>query len=281
MKRIFLFLLFFGMQAVAQTPLLENITVEPKPNLTYKIGGLGVGVATMRDALLSPVLYKGIVFGAPTTRWQFRQSGWLRINSFQNSVGIDTSTTKSGKTITTLNFAFRQTYLKPLRPENNKWMIYAGPFWEGLGNLRTSLGNVNNVLSYDVGVGIGGSVLLRNNFSIGDTQFQIYNQISTVLLGAYIRPQFSWSLPVVNEEEDKLLVNAIIGSWNINRNWDYRLSVDYHSARYKNRFSRKKRKLTELLAYRASLIWQYQAFTTPSRFQRGQTLIQFGPIVRL
>lgn len=281
MKRLLLLLFLVSCQVYAQTPLLENVEHDQDANVTYRVGGIGFGVSTMRDALLSPVLYRGFVIGAPTTKWQFRPSGWLRINSFENTLGIDASTAQSGKMITGFNFAFRQAFLKPLRPANGGFQLYAGPLWEGLGNLRTSIGNVNNVLSYDIGLGVGGSVLLRNNLTIGRTQLQVFNQISSILLGGYIRPQYGSSLPVVDEEKEKILLNTTAGSWNIHPNWDYRFSVDFYSNKYKNRFSRKNRKLLRQVAYRASVIWQYREFTETSKFQRGQTLFQIGPIVKL
>lgn len=283
MKQILCVLALLALQltATAQTPLLETKEFSEEVDVAYKVGGLGLGFSTMRDALLSPVLYRGIVLGAPTSYWKFKPSGWLRINSFQNGLSIDSSTAKSGKFITTLDLAFRQTYLKPLRTTRSNWQLYGGPVWEGLGNLRTSIGNVNNVLSYDVGLGIGGSLLLTNKLKIGNSELQLHNQVSTILLGAYIRPQYNWSLPIVDNENEEIIVNTMAGSWNVHRNWDYRFSADFYNNKYQNRFSRKKRKLIKQVAYRASLIWQYREFTGPSRFQRGQTLFQIGPIVKL
>lgn len=277
---VFLLILFF-LSAQAQTALLESIRIDSTAPHTYQLHGFGIGVSTMRDALLSPVRYQGFCIGVPHAKWQFRSTGWLHQKVTQTLVGTDTSSAKSGNMITSLYFSYQHYYLKSIWGKIAASQLYVGPYWETMGNLRTSLGNTNNVLSYDAGLGVGASVLLKNRFRLGKSDFEILNQISSVFLGAYIRPQYNWSLPVIDQDNEKVYVNIVAGSWKIHPNLDYRLSFDFLNNEYRHRLHYKKRTLIQKTAYRFSYIWQYRGFNTRSPYQRGQSMLMFGPIIKL
>lgn len=281
-KKYFLVILICLSTSVAgQSPLIENVRIDSTASHTYRVGGIGIGVSTMRDALLSPVRYHGFVVGGPQARWEFRHSGWLHQTTTQVAIGADSSSSRSGNLITSTNFSYSHTYLKPfLKKATTK--LYAGPYWEGLANLRTSIGNTNNVLSYDIGLGIGAAVLLRNHVRIGELlEFDLHNQLSSIVVGAYVRPQYNWSLPVINEETDKVYINLFTGFWNVMPNLDYQLSTDFYLTEYAQKLSLRKRKPTRKVAYRLTYHWQYRSFLSESAFKRGQTMLQFGPIIKL
>lgn len=281
LRKAFL-LIILTIKALAQvpdTPLLENIRVDSTAPHRYRVGGFGIGVSTMRDNLLSPLRYNGITIGSPSSTWTFKDSGWLIMNRNLYSISIDSSSARRGNLITTLNYGFQKHYLKPTNRYDYLKKFYWGGFFEIMGSLRTSIGNVNNVLSYDVGIGIGPSVMFRNRVKVGKSNIDIFNQFSTVLAGIYFRPQYSWSFPAQDSEKNKLYPNFVMGSVNVHRHFDYRLSVDFYQRETKGMF--RKRRTMRKVAYRVSYGWQYREFTEPSVFKRGQHLLQFGPIIKI
>jgi uncharacterized protein YjhX (UPF0386 family) len=247
--------------AAFQTPLLEKQNLDEgylAAYADYRLRAFEVGSITLRDAYVSPLRLEGVGFGFSSDQLRYTPQALKQYSTrIFSGVVIDQAEDFS---LSALNFAAQYSWQFPFLEKPSGWKAYAGPWAQGYGNLRIALQNVNNVLGYDAGLELGATGRLEYKFKPGRREFILTQQLSVPLFGAFIRPLYTFTGPILGETDSEVSILQV-GTLNRRFGWMYKASLDLYRKR------KHKRKTVELIPYRISYTFQYDQYSQPNRFQ--------------
>lgn len=256
-----------------QTPLLEKIELDAThaaQYVEYRIRGFELGVVTLRDAFVSPLLLEGTGFKISSEQLRFTPQALKHFN-FGTFTGLTINQTGDFN-LMLLNFSGQYSWQFPLW-EKSGWKFYAGPWAQGFGNLRFALQNVNNVLGYDAGLDLGPTGRAEFKFKPARKEFMLTQQLSVPLVSAFVRPLYTFTGPIIGDTDSEVSIFQV-GTLNRRFGWVYKASLDLYRTR------KHKRKPVTKIPYRISYTFQYDQFSKPNPAQSVLQSITLSKILK-
>lgn len=256
-----------------QTPLLEKKILDPvyaNEYADYRFRTVEIGTLTLRDAYISPLRLEGSGFKLSFNHLRYTPQALKEFNSsIFSGIAFDRA---EDFNLMLLNFASNYSWQFPIW-QKGTWKAYAGPWAQGYGNLRFALQNVNNILGYDAGLELGATGRLEYKFKPGRKEFMLTQQLSLPVIGAFVRPLYTFSGPILGDTDREVSV-VQIGTLNRRFGWVYKASLDF----YRNR--KHKRQIVAQVPYRISYTFQYDQFSKPNSFQSVIQTLTFSKILK-
>ncbi len=276
-----LWLPFIPLAAWAQTdsshtvrpPALEDIRYDTINRSRYRIRGTAIGALTLKDQFLSPLKYSGMYLSMDRTAYRQLPGKLRKTRLITHSTGL--SNGLNDNSLLQTGFEYNYAWFFPVgRVNAGKTSFYAGAMATGLFNLKIHLGNVNNVLSYDVAVSLGPVGMAQRRFRLFRRTFMLTEELSLPVVSVMARPPYAWPLPYFSEEGGRFTDALQVGSWNRFMRIQNQVSLDFYLKQ------KKRRKLVGLNAYRLTYQWNYQQMNRPNKLQTGMHSLFLGRIIK-
>jgi len=258
--------LFAQTLPASRSPLLTSVRTDTTLFPRYRFTTIGIGSATLRDPLLSPLRYQGTAVNLEISHHKYRPR-FLTQGSFSyNQTTYLNDFTKSNLLEIGLSYKYAM-----LKQTNFAWLnskLWLGGYGETIINLRVAGGNVNNVLAYDGLLSFGVTGLVTKQFNFLNRVFVLTNQSSLPLYSFVVRPPYAWSFIYKDS------FTPTNGFWNVYFNFQNRFMLDFYGNVYH------KRKKIGKDAWRVTLFYSYTKIPQLNNVVSSSSLIMFGRIVK-
>lgn len=239
----------------------------------FRVRPWGLAVSTMRDRALSPLLYAGTGVAWGNNTYKFKPRTFVHRQWQFNSLSY--TNLQSESLLAQLGIEYQHALHYPIALDNENVKLYAGGFAGGLFNLKVHPENVNNVLSYELAVLLGPSVVVQFPLTVFGKQFVLSDELRFPLMSLLGNTPYAWPLPAAFEEGGTVGDAFTVGSWGKFFRVSNQVNVDFH------RNVRRRRKVVKRLAYRVGYRWELVSVAKPNLYQSGTHTISIARIIAL
>lgn len=276
MKRNLFLLLLFAvafLPAMAQTP--ESLGSEPEALPKYRIRSTVVGVPTIRDRFLSPLVFTGLSIGRSVGTIRHFPKG-IRQHSFYSTNGVLLNGANNA-ILTLVNLGFDYAYHHQLLEfADQKLKIYGGGGFSSLLNLKFHSGNVNNVFAHDLAASLAASGMAVYDFTLFNRDFVLTQQLSVPFISIISRPSYVWSLPYfIWEDEGKFSEAIQVASFGNFLRVQNKLSLDFGKAR------KRRGRVVQTNTWRLTYRWDYYQMNRPNQVKAASQMLMIGRVIRI